>query len=76
MLQLKNIQNNERYISANYLPEGSSVEGFIKIDKTTGEIVEQKKADGYGLMHAISALQRLLDTPSTVKLRDRVVSWY
>lgn len=59
MLQLINIKRDGMYISANYLPEGYQEPGFIKIDLNTSDIAEVKKAEGFGLTHAIRSLLRL-----------------
>lgn len=64
MVKLKNIKKSNGLIQADYYPEDSLEFGFIKLDCSTGEVVESQEIEKYDPIgmyryHAINCLQEL-----------------
>lgn len=67
MIKIINVKRNNNIIEANYIPEGTSESGYIKMDLTTNEILESEdtSSDIPGiqtmLLQAAKALPRIAD---------------
>ncbi|MCD7709162.1 MAG: hypothetical protein LUI02_04740 [Clostridiales bacterium] len=75
MVVLKNITKNDKFISADYFPEGKENErGFMKVDIKTGEVLEHKEAGVMAPSHAKRELRHLatMDDPP----EEKTVLWY
>ncbi len=78
MVELVNIQKNDKFISTDYIPEDSDEKGYIKMD-LKGNVLESKLtsfdeiiADYYG--HARRTLKNLLQVDKIPQ--KKLVMWY
>ncbi|GEM_PF-928013 len=76
MLHLSKIETNTATISAFYMPEGGTVEGYLCLDRKTGKILEEVQSDAYGRIHAVKALRRLANLPEQSIPKEKQVLWY
>jgi hypothetical protein len=76
MLQLKNIKNDGRTLSASFLPEGATKAGFIRLDIESGEVLEEKPSDAYGRIHAINELRWWAKNNPVNIPSEKTVMWY
>ena len=79
MLTLTNIKRTNEYIEANYIPEHSDEQGFVRVDLKTEDIIESVKTsydevmDWY-LGHARYRLAKIVDWEEYPE--KLVVMWY
>lgn len=74
MVILKNVKKTRDSISADYYPEGRKEKGFMRLNLTSGEVVQHDNADMFSAPHVRYELQRLsrLDNPPS----EKTVIWY
>ena len=77
MVRLKQIEIGDNVASAAYFPEDNNTGGFLKIDLSTGEVIEHTMVDGFSfnyVYHAAKELKRIAinnEHPS-----ESVTMWY
>lgn len=79
MLRLRNIKKSNGVISASYEPEASGKIGMIKIDISTGKVIENELSDfdkdfPWHFSHAVTALRNLAKEESVPD--EKLVMWY
>ena len=80
MLRLSNIKREHGIISANYEPEASGEFGFVAVNISTGDVVEEKRTSldgclGMYLGHAAQSLRRDLKYKEQLP-ETYLVMWY
>ena len=80
MVKIFNIKKNEKSISCNYIPETSSMAGYVEFDTETHEITKIKYSDyEYGkkmyVAQVCSKISELLSSNSPLP-KELTFTWY
>lgn len=74
MVILKNIEKNNKTISADYYPEGGSEKGFMEIDLKDLSVVYHENVSSFAAAHVRRELRRLSNYDKMPN--ERTLLWY